>query len=58
MGRFETVTPALAENRVALADLGGQWIDRFQLAEVAVTGQLVRAILTAICRLRTPPSCA
>lgn len=30
----------------------------FQLAEVAVTGVMVRAILTAIHRLRAPPSCA
>jgi regulation of enolase protein 1 (concanavalin A-like superfamily) len=30
----------------------------FQLAEVAVTGPIVRAILTRIGRLRTPPSCA
>lgn len=30
----------------------------FQLAEVAVTGPMVRAILTAIHRLRAPPSCA
>jgi hypothetical protein len=30
----------------------------FQLAEVAVTGAMVRAILAAIRRLRTPPSCA
>ena len=29
MGRFETGTLALAENRAALADLNGQWIDRF-----------------------------
>lgn len=29
MGRFETETLALAENRSALADLSGQWIDRF-----------------------------
>jgi hypothetical protein len=29
MGRFETETLALPENRVALADLSGQWIDRF-----------------------------
>lgn len=29
MGRFETETLTLAENRVALADLNGQWIDRF-----------------------------
>ena len=29
MGRFETKTLALAENRAALADLNGQWIDRF-----------------------------
>jgi hypothetical protein len=29
----------------------------FQLAEVAVTGPMVRAILAAICRLRAPPSC-
>ncbi len=28
----------------------------FQLAEVAVTGAMVTAILTAICRLRAPPS--
>ena len=30
----------------------------FQLAEVAVTGPMVCAILTAIRRLRTPPICA
>jgi hypothetical protein len=30
----------------------------FQLAEVAVTGSIVRAILAAIHRLRAPPSCA
>jgi len=30
----------------------------FQLAEVAVTGPMVRAILDAIRRLRTPPLCA
>ncbi len=30
----------------------------FQLAEVAVTGPMVRAILIAIHRLRAPPSCA
>ena len=28
MGRFETETPALPENRQALVDLNGQWIDR------------------------------
>jgi hypothetical protein len=30
----------------------------FQLAEVAVTGPMARAILAAIHRLRAPPSCA
>jgi hypothetical protein len=30
----------------------------FQLAEVAVTGAMVRVILAAIHRLRVPPSCA
>ena len=29
MGRFETGTLAMTENREALADLNGQWIDRF-----------------------------
>ena len=29
MGRFETETLALPQNREALADLNGQWIDRF-----------------------------
>ena len=29
MGRFETETLALPENRAALADLNGRWIDRF-----------------------------
>jgi len=29
MGRFETERLALSENREALADLNGQWIDRF-----------------------------
>jgi len=29
MGRFETETLALTENRETLADLNGQWIDRF-----------------------------
>ncbi len=30
----------------------------FQLAEVAVTGPMVRAIIAAIHRLRVPPLCA
>jgi hypothetical protein len=30
----------------------------FQLAEVAVTSAMVRAILAAIRRLRVPPQCA
>ena len=30
----------------------------FQLAEAAITGLMVRAILAAIRRLRAPPSCA
>jgi len=30
----------------------------FLLAEVAVSGVMVRAILAAICRLREPPLCA
>ena len=30
----------------------------FQLAEVAVKGPMIKAILTAIHRLRAPPSCA
>ena len=30
----------------------------FQLAEVAVTGPMMPAILAAIRRLRAPPSCA
>ena len=30
----------------------------FQLAEVAVTGPMVRAIIAAIRRLRAPPLCA
>jgi len=29
MGRFETGTLALPENREAMADLNGQWINRF-----------------------------
>ena len=29
MGRFETETLALPENRKSLADLNGEWIDRF-----------------------------
>jgi hypothetical protein len=29
MGRFKTETLALSANREALADLNGQWIDRF-----------------------------
>ncbi len=29
MGRFETKMLTLPENREALADLNGQWIDRF-----------------------------
>jgi hypothetical protein len=29
MGRFETETLASPENREALADLNGQWVDRF-----------------------------
>jgi len=41
MGRFETETLALPENRQALADLNGQWIDNFhesQQAEVHRAG--------------------
>lgn len=30
----------------------------FQLAEMAITGPMVRAILAAIGRLRAPPLCA
>ena len=30
----------------------------FLLAEAAITGPIVRAILAAICRLRAPPLCA
>lgn len=32
MGRFETEVLATADNRVALADLSGQWIDRIHAA--------------------------
>jgi len=75
MGRFETETLALSENRTALADwslislqlklikIGARVVRHaraitFQLAEVAVTGPMVRAILAAIHRLRAPPLCA
>ena len=92
MGRFETETLALAENREALAynlatflrcielpeamadwsltslqlkmiKIGARVVRHaraitFQLAEVAVTGPMVRAILAAIRRLRAPPLCA
>jgi hypothetical protein len=30
----------------------------FLLAEVSVTGRMMRAVLTAVHRLRAPPSCA
>ena len=75
MGRFETETLALSENRTALADwslislqlklikIGARVVRHaraitFQLAEMAVTGPMVRAVLAAIRRLRAPPSCA
>ena len=32
MARFETETLALPDNRAALADLNGQWIDRYTTA--------------------------
>jgi hypothetical protein len=32
MGRFETGVPATADNRAALTDLSGQWIDRIHAA--------------------------
>ena len=32
MGRFETEMLAMSENREALSDLNGQWIDRFMTA--------------------------
>ena len=74
MGRFETETLALSENRTALADwslislqlklikIGARVVRHaraitFQLAEVAITGPMIRAILAAIHRLRAPPSC-
>jgi len=55
--------PSLTSLQLKLIKIGARVVRHaraitFQLAEVAVTGLMVRAILTAICRLRTPPSCA
>jgi hypothetical protein len=62
MGRFETETLALIENRAALADLNGQWNDLFHNRNglkfiVLDMDSSVSPILAAIGRLRAPPLC-
>ena len=54
---------ALTSLQLKLIKIGGRVVRHaraitFQLAEVAVTGVMVRVILAAIRRLRVPPSCA
>jgi hypothetical protein len=54
---------SLTSLQLKLIKIGGRVVRHaraitFQLAEVAVTGRMVRAILDAIRRLRTQPSCA
>ena len=44
MGRFETEVLATSDNRTALADLSGQWIDRIWFAAGAVVLALVLTI--------------
>lgn len=53
----------LTSLQLTLIKIGGRVVRHaraitLQLAEVAVTGQILRAILAAIRRLRAPPSCA
>jgi hypothetical protein len=48
---------SLTSLQVKLIKIGARAIT-FQLAKVAVTGPMGRAILAAIRRLRAPPSCA
>ena len=63
---LDTLDEADASAFLFIYFLLGEWRDprayrpliTFQLAEVAVTGTMVRAILAAIRRLRAPPSCA
>jgi hypothetical protein len=55
--------PRLTSLRLKLIKIGARIVHHapaitFQLAEVAVTGAMVRAILAAIRRLRAPPLCA
>ena len=40
MGRFETETLTLPENRAALADLSGEWIDRASATVICMTANL------------------
>jgi hypothetical protein len=54
---------SLASQQLKLITVGARVVHHaraitFQLAEVAVTGPMVRAILAAIRRLRAPRSCA
>ena len=54
---------SLTSLQLKLIKIGGRVVRHaraitFQLAEVAVTGPMVRAVLAAIRRLRAPPSCA
>jgi hypothetical protein len=54
---------SLTSLQLKLIKIGARVVRRaraitFQLAEVTVTGPMVRAILAAIRRLRAPPSCA
>jgi hypothetical protein len=54
--------PSLTSLQLKLIKIGARVVRparaiTFQLAEVAVTGPMVRAILAAIRRLRAPPLC-
>jgi hypothetical protein len=59
----ETADWSLTSLQLKLIKIGARVVRHaraitFQLAEVAITGPMVRAILAAIHRLRAPPSCA
>ena len=63
VGRGRCVQARTLNPKLKLIKIGARVVRHaraitFQLAEVAVTGVMVRAILVAIRRLRAPPLCA
>jgi len=58
MGRFEAQVLAKADNRVALAEMSGRWIDLAQSATAPKSITLEKdssVVIAAIHRLRAPP---